>query len=196
MAILLPGRFIFLANPHTASLATADALATIDGTFRVGPHHIPLENLREGKVRVENESSIAKRPRVAELLQGDEEAVATVRNPYDWLVTCWLRRAKDMGNPSLREYAETIDDMSPGCYVRGGKIMWHKPCRTLRWETLQADLDIFIDSIGLERIDIGVRNVTQGKRPWREYFDREAYVAVNDRFGEDISRMGYEVLAA
>lgn len=175
MAVALPGKFIYLANQHVASLATAAALdEQIPGTFRMGPHHASLSKLC--KVRGGG--------RVEEILTGHEVSVATVRNPYDWLVTCWLRRQQ---GESFEDYVKA---MTKGPYIRDGKIQGHDAVVTLRWETLEQDLNRFLSRFGYS-VSLPVRNRTPGKSSWVTYYTPGTFRLVNEKFQEDFARLGY-----
>ena len=77
MAVVLPGRFLYLANYHVASLATARALdEQVEGTYRVGPHHAPPDRLLE--VRQPPFLYRHQRLELSDVVLGDELIFATV----------------------------------------------------------------------------------------------------------------------
>jgi len=119
VAVLFPGKFIYLATHHTASIATVRALAVLPGavvsdlnevkdlqfehTFPGGTHHSTLEDLKK------------QRPEYI----GNETSVTTIRNPYDLLVTWWLRQRRNLiktwgHEPTFREYVEGGDETTSG----------------------------------------------------------------------------------
>lgn len=191
MAILLPGKFVYLANPHTASLATADALCTIDGTFRIAPHHISWRDFGQGEVRSAQMEKL--QICVQQLLTGAECIIATARNPYDWLVTCWLRRKDSMNGICFKEYVTIVDQKSPGAYIKDDRLLFHEFSHLLKYENLENDLNSFLKSIGQNEVKLSKRNVTPNKMPWRDYFDREIFDIINGRFRRDFDRLSYPI---
>lgn len=202
MAVLLPGKFIYLATPHTGSIATTRALATLEGAvvsdlnevrdleiehlFPKGTHHSTRAQLR----KMQPESFV-----------GVEMAVTTIRNPYDLLVTWWLRQKKvleeHLGREvTFRHFVEVYDEGMPGGpYLRNGKIFWQDADHALRYERLQDDLDMFLERFRIEPVELGWTNVTTQKLPWPSYYDDETKAIVRRRFGEEIDSLGYRFLS-
>lgn len=198
MAVLFPGKFIYLATPHTASIATTRALAEIDGavvsdlnevkdldlkrTFPKGTHHATLEDLRR------------MRP---EYFTGGEITVTTIRNPYDLLVTWWLRQRENLikkwgHEPTFREYVEKADETtSGGPYIRDGRIFWMDVNKHMRYERLQKDLNRFLRRHRLPEATLEKTNVTANKEPYKTYYDPETRALAEQRFGEEASHFGY-----
>jgi hypothetical protein len=71
--IRIPGKFIYLCSPRTASRSTADALIKqCGGQKLINSHHaMPADEAR--------------------LREFDEPVVAMLRNPYDWLMAQYAR---------------------------------------------------------------------------------------------------------
>lgn len=183
MAIVLPGKFIYLANHHVASLATAKALdEQIEGTYRVGPHHAPVSEL--SKVRVPfGEFEL----QVSDVILGGEITVSTVRDPYDWFVSCWIRRRKS--GQTLEDF---LENLSGGPYVREGRILGHRSDETLRWESLEKNLNGFLSRFD-HSVSLPKMNLTPGKKPWETYYSKDAWAIANRRFGREIQRLGYSL---
>lgn len=197
MAVLLPGKFVFLAHPHTASSATVLALQdAFPEAFDLRPHHMSLSDLRPDGVPMEQISRartrVWKRDRhlgdwspdaVRELLTGDEHVFSVIRNPYDFFASCYVRRG---GGVPFEHFVRTF---SRDPYVRDGKIYYHLPdCHTmLKHEFLQAKLNGLLRELGLPRVYVERHNETKDKAPWETYFTPEAYRIVNDRFGAEFS---------
>jgi len=187
MAVVLPGKFLYVANYHVASLATAQALdEQIEETYRVGPHHASPDRLL--KVRQDFFVRQHEHLEPGDVMDGSEVTVATVRNPYDWLVSCWLRRG---GGVPFVQYVAELCETSPGAYVRNGKIFWHEADELLHWEHLPEELNAFLSRFGLSGMALPHKNQTAGKKPWRGYYNVEIVGLVNRRFGADIERLGY-----
>jgi hypothetical protein len=197
MAVVLPGKFIFLAHPHTASssmvLAFQDAFPE---AFDIRPHHMRLEELKgpNGKTRVQQISK--QRTRIYDsrphknltdypegFLTGDEIVFTVVRNPYDYFTSRYVRvSAKEPFASFARNYRGKP-------YIEKDKIFYHVPdCdNVLRYENLQEELNQLMAELELSEVPLGKHNVTKGKEPWESYYSPEAFAAVNERFGGEIS---------
>lgn len=207
MAALLPGKFIYLALPHTATCATLRALYNgvedcyVSRIWEVGkvPPERGLDSPKNN--RSTHHLSLAEvRERRPELFQGGEIAVSTVRHPCDLLVTWWLRQKDTISKrwkvpePTFPEYIEFVDEDTPGGpYIKGGRMFWMEADHYLRYESLQTDLDAFLAQLGLLTTQLEKQNVTKNKKPWRTYYDEATLSLVRHRFGEEAARFGYEV---
>ena len=199
MAVLVPGKFIYLATPHTASIATTEALAQqLDGALASNiskltdldpclprnTHHATCETVRKLS---------------PELFQGTEVAITTIRNPCDLIVTWWLRQrngiSEKMGREiPFEEYVQICDETtSGGPYIRDGKIFWQDFDSYLRYETLQSDLNNFLIGLTLPTVELKPVNVTADKRDWRTYYDDKTIAVVVERFGEEAQQFGYDL---
>lgn len=188
MAVVLPGKFLYLANYHVASIATAKALyEQVEGVYRVGPHHAPVEGL--AKVRQKGTVLPHERLNVCDVVLGSEVTFATVRHPYDWIVSCWLRNGPEM---TLSEYICDLSDTSRGGYMRGGQVFWHRPKHLLRWEHLEGDLGEFLIRLGVPEVRLPLVNHTPGKGPWREHYDSSSRHAAEDVLGPVAHALGYD----
>ena len=202
MAVLLPGKFVFLAHPHTGSSAMVLALQdAFPEAYDLRPHHMTLDDVRgkPGAVRIEQISRQRTRvwkqggPRsgmthsavvpatVRGLVTGDEHVFGVVRNPYDFLVSCYVRRG---GKQPFEAFVKSYHE-SP--YIEEGKIYYHeKDCDTLlRHERLQRGLDVLMKRLNLPTFELGRHNETKDKKPWETYYTPEAFKIVNDRFGPE-----------
>jgi len=169
MAVFIPGKLVYLANPRTASVATRDTLMQIEGAQLAGAHHATL----------------------AEVEGYEGESVgATVRNPYDVLVSWFLQLPEPTLAMFLREY-----DHYPFLGGDPPDLFWQcaSATRVLRWENLQQDLDAWFTELGIRPLKLVRENVTESKnRPWVDYYDAEAIQAANERFGHIVDKWGYE----
>lgn len=196
MAVILPGKFIFLATPLTASEATAaalrrfpDAVNGVDKVRDVG-HYATLAEVKAA---------------FADRLVGTEAVFTTIRNPYDVCVSWYIRevtrhhrkhpekKAIDPGFLGfLRQWTRRDH---PPCIVNGTMFAPAAGCRViLRYERLQADLDSFLRKLpGVPpSAPLHPTNCSPDKRHWSLYYDEETYSFVNQRFRNDISRFGYQ----
>jgi hypothetical protein len=204
MAIVLPGKFIFLATPYTASMAVARALKDLPGAFAaydkrhgVG-HHARLDQIKK--------TAGAK-------LTGTEQVIVAVRNPYDVLVSWYLRNlghsmvvrmvrgTKEDRNATLREFVELWLDLDMPPYVTDGRMFYHAddgglavPKRIVRYENLENTLNAALRACKAPHVKVGRENATPGKDHWSTYYDAETYAFVNDRFRDEFVKFGYPFL--
>ena len=205
MAVLLPGKFVYLALPHTATCATMRAIYHgIDGTFvsdvnEVGDvdpeRRLEVQGNRFRTHHSTREELEALRP---ELFKGSEVSFSTVRHPCDLLVTWWLRQRKTIAirlkvsEPTLLEYIELVEEGTPGGpYIKDGLMYWMETDIYLHYETLQEDLNDFLELHGLPKVELERLNVTKNKRPWLDYYDEGSFDLVRRRFGEEAELFGY-----
>ena len=173
MAVLVPGKFLYLATPHTGSASVARTLLeNVEGAVSVGSHHAILED-------------------VDPLLEG-ERLVTGVRNPYDLVVSWWTQTYAQSRWSSfhrfIREWDETV-------YVKQGRIFYHwKPgVQVLRFEEIQKDFDTLLCRYKLPQVTLLHENRSNDRHPWSGYYDGESYAVVNERFRAEIVEFGYEI---
>jgi len=176
MAIFLPGKFLHLGTPRCASTATHRALRTLPGIKEFHQHMDLKEMIRyqHGPYR-------------------GELAFATVRNPYDVLVTWFIRMHSSIRAMSFLDFVTSYQNKD---LERDGRLFFTcvDGVEVMRYETLQVDFDAMLAKIGLEPIQLERHNPTEIKKPWRTYYDEEILAAVNERFGHEFDRYGYERL--
>ena len=168
MAVLVPGKFVYLATPHTGSMSTSRGLlAHIPGAVSIGEHHAVLSSLGV-----------------------DVTPVTTVRNPYDLIVTWWLRTDAKWTYSSFKGFLREYDHPT---YVQDGRIFYHcnPGVEVLRFENLQRELSAFLICKGLEPFALPWINRTVDRKPWGSYYDREGLEIVWERFGQEAARYGY-----
>lgn len=200
MAVLFPGKFIYVATPHTATISTTHALARLPGAIPSSLNEI-VDHLPEH--RLARRTHHSTKQEVQELhpdyFTGTEQSVSVVRNPYDLVLTWWLRQRgaveKRTGHePSFQEFLETYDERGPGPYLRGDRMFWMDADHELRYESLQDELNAFLGRHGLGPVELPHLNVTGKTGPWRSYYDAEAFRTVNRRFGDEIQTKGYPLI--
>jgi hypothetical protein len=199
MAVLLPGKFIFLATPHTGSMAVAYALKKLPGAINVQDkawgvgHHATLDQVKET---------------VPEKIQGSERVFAFVRNPYDLLATWYVReqgrsRLKALGRelrrrPTMADFIRAWAQHRPAVYFKDGRMFYHaaEAHQVLRYERgIEREVNSFLRKlVGMPTVQIRVENETPGKDHWSLYYDAEAYKAANEAFGADFADHGYPFL--
>ena len=191
MAVLFPGKMLWLATPRTASTAIRDALLKAGGE-PMGGHHCGLEHSGGGRRLIVGGSG----EQFGE--HEGEPVVTTIRNPYDLLVTWWLRhRHKAHEWRSFPDYIATYN-RKPSFARSGDRLLYHAPNADIlvRYENLDVELPAALKKCGLEPITLTERkNDTPGKTDdWRSYYDAESIEAANRRFGAEIEQYGYELL--
>ena len=176
MAVLLPGKFLYLGTPRCGSSAVHDALKNVP-EVKLFHQHITVPEIK----------------RVHSGL-GPELRMATVRNPYDLVVTWWLR-ARRNDRVTLLEF---VRDFQHRLFERDGRLFYlcTDDVEILRYETLQEDLDRNLAKAGVRPVVLDRVNVTEGKRDWRSYYGPEEIAAVEERFGHEMDRYGYERLSS
>ena len=193
MAVLIPGKLLYLATPHTASIATTHALATLPGAETSG-----LQGLDDISQRfwVSHHASFLD---CESYLSGGEVVVTTVRNPLDMLVTYWLRQrsaaerylGKDV---TFSDFVKSVDRVVGPTYIFNDQMFWHEVDRVLHYEHLDKELNALLGELDLPSVVLEPRNVTQGKKPWRSYYDDVTLAVAKDRFKEEMEAYDYTLL--
>lgn len=149
--------FIFLAEPHTASRATRDALLKLEGSYNAGSHHSDIKTLLHQK-----HLHRRKRSRYT--------TFCTVRNPADILTTLWLQlqptcESEDRAFPDFIRYW--------GAKRPGTFFFRHAESadRTIRYENLEGDLNFLLRGLHAPSVKLGeVIGATRNKAPWFRYY--------------------------
>lgn len=173
--------------------------------YDLRPHHMSLTDLkgpmgafrmeqigrqrgrlwaRHKKVRPANPEEAVDPSIVQRLVTGDEHVFSVVRNPYDFLVSCFERRGR--GQP----FSAFVAGYNEDPYIRDGRLYYHvDDCHTvIRYENLEAELGDVMRGLGLPPLELGRYNATPGKKPWETYYDPTSFRLVNDRFSAEFSR--------
>jgi len=166
MAVVFPRKLIVLEHPRTGSSAVRAALKAIGGKTR-GRHTLV-------------------RPSQNELV------AATVRNPYDVLVSWWLNTRGKWHTLSFKNFVS--DYVGNTLFTRGGKLFYFMDHVTvmMRYETLERDLANVLKLCKLPPVRLKYGNVTEDKQPYVEYYTPDIQEAVAQRWGDEIERFGYE----
>lgn len=177
MAALLRGKFAFLATPRTASHSVVRALVDQCGAEDIRPPHLPLEDLP---------------------VTGNEFVFTTVRNPYEIVVTDWLKTAGPWSRKgpiearvSLLDYIRRWDELHQQPGERELFTHLEVADEVMRYENLEADFARVMAQLGWEELRLPHLNPTAGRHPWYDYVDEEAFEAIHQRFGQDFERAGY-----
>jgi hypothetical protein len=144
-------RYLFLAEPRTASRAMRNALLTHTCSQEVGAHHDTLDDLRRKGVRGLSKCY----------------TFSVVRNPADVLASMWVilgRKRLPFNDYLCKLYAE--------CRNPDNLLFQHnRYTKTqLRYENLQTGLDTLLGGLGIPFVELPTVGVTHGKDPWLTYY--------------------------
>ena len=175
MAALLPGKFLYLGTPRAASTATHDALKAIPGVKIFNQHITRAAMIEEGMGPYQGEFTFA-----------------AVRNPYDLVVSWWLR-SRPLKTDTFLDFLRHHQNKH---FEIDGRLFWMcvEDVEVMHYETLQEDLNRIVTGLGLDPVTMRLMNVTPRKKRWRKYYGPEEIEALNDRFGHEIDRYGYDRL--
>lgn len=199
MAVLIPGKILYLCTPHTASRSTSAALSEIDGSVLIDYHHITVPEIKDGKfrkvrIRAHGKHDVLfhyseKRPFFlhVEMYTEKEHVVTTMRNPYDLVITWWIMYRDKAGFRTLADFVNEYGGMDLDAWARDAT-------RILRYEHLSEDLNKLLEECEMEPVELPHVNKSSGKREWQDYYDRESLDAVNKRFAHWFEKYGYERL--
>lgn len=201
MAIVVPGKFIFLCTSHTHEDIVSQALKKVPGAIvavnkrkRLGMH-ARLEQVREA---------------TSTKVCGLEKVFCFIRNPYDILVEWYLRQlprfqlrrlAELKGRePTLLEFLHlwSDDDDWEEPYLYRGRIFYHaeQSQYILRYEKgLQNEVNALLRKIpDVSPVTIRQPAPDPERGHWSSYYDEETYAFVNEKFKDDFVAHGYHFL--
>lgn len=141
-------RFVYLFEPHTASRATLKAfMEQVPYSIDAQPHHAGLDKLGSF---------------------GDFNIFATVRNPFDVLVTKYLHHRYDR----KRTFREFIEQNWNHNLTAPGQGLWQEATSVVTYERLQEQLNVYF---GLELDYDPVHKTREKKGHWRSYYADDLY---------------------
>jgi hypothetical protein len=157
--------FVFLAEPHTGSQATRDALCTLEGSVETnGEHHLDLPGCVQKGFLSKSEAE-------------DFLVFSTIRDPHSLLLTRWLRHGQQE-NPFrvfLRLACTTEQQTLYGQCVTtlfwrtAGQVNWF-----IRYETLLQGLNTIVDSLGAPEFEsLPLVGQTKDKPYWPSLWDED-----------------------
>jgi hypothetical protein len=173
-------KFIYLAEPHTASRATFDAIEkSLPGTAKIGHHHISIAEMTNWRRVHLRQTDVVKCT-----------VVTNVRNPLDTVVTRWKHGPfKDVSFwRVLTEHQNnvSISDPGMGLYREAEFFCWY--------EALELDLQWMFNRDGL-RLQRNPEHITEGKHPWQEYYrgQRELVDTMVELYKAYLDKFGYQI---
>jgi hypothetical protein len=154
--------FIFLAEPHTASRATRDALLKLEGSYNAGSHHTDIKTLLH-----QRHLHRRKRSRYT--------TFCTVRNPADILTTLWLQLQPPYNLITCESEKRTFPDFIRYWGAERPETFFFRHAtsadQTIRYENLQEDLNFLLRGLHAPSVRLGeVIGATRDKAPWFRYY--------------------------
>jgi len=179
MAAFLPGKFLYLATPRTASTSVIRVLVDKCGAKDIRPPHILRKHIP---------------------LQGDEFVFTAVRNPYeivviDWLTTGgpWSKKGPIPARRTLLEHVQRWDELHP--WEGFDRLFMHDEVDfVMRYENLDWDWAHATKVLGIPQHELPRYKVTTGRKPWQSYMTEKVVRIVNHRFGHEFEPYGYPLL--
>ncbi len=193
MAVLIPGKLLFLAQQNTASMSVMGVLMGCKGAVMIAPLHSTDADIQNGKGTYVHLPNGGGRQSVAKYLQRNEPTMTVVRNPYDLIVTWYLRSG---GPNGFLDFVKGVGFLYAKQYANSDSIHWHPwSTHTLRYESIALDLPKFMGGLRLQSKQVlGHVNATRGKRPWQSYHSDETILEINRRFSFYFVNNGYEMV--
>lgn len=183
MWILPEKQICFLANPKTASLATAYTLETLGFEHYGSQHCIPASSGWQHWQKIDNTWTI----------------FCTVRNHFDVMVSWYFHNtrtpgtSKYFGHPFERFLYEWADNQK---WFRDNKMYWERTplCNNiLRYEILQTDFNSLLISCGLPLTQLQQHNVSKNrkKRHYHNFYTKKSIKFMEDKFGVEMGLYNY-----
>jgi hypothetical protein len=169
--VLNEPKLIFLAQPRTASQATAELLCQLGATPEGTHHEIDLN-------------------RIHYLRQRGFIAFSTVRNHWDALVSWWYFYRARRFAATFESWLDWAIVKNGHSYFRPGRIYWNQPeyaDTVLRFETIDRDLELLLPGYVLPR-----KNVTAQRHPYQIYYTPTTRDIVGGAYRDEIEKYGYE----
>jgi len=160
----------FVAHPRTASTATGKVLLTLDFEQMINHHGFKPE-----------------------VLNPSWTIFATVRNPFDLLVSWYWHKRREQ--KSFQEWLPIFLKESNEYLDKGLFFALPHCTHVLRYENLQNDFDQVMVEAGFPPTEIPKHNVSirRDDRPVFEYYDSKLINLMKAHFGDEIRQHSYEV---
>jgi len=165
MSFYVSGKFVYLAHPRTASMATEKLLQEV---FPEGQttkeHHGGIKNMH---------------------LYGNELIFCTIRDPIDVIVSWWILNQEwwDKGDivNFINHYRHT--------YLQDLMFFHFDTCKgsCIRYESLQSELNKIISYFNREPKKLPIVNTTEDKPNPYSYYNREVMNVMWERFPLDMA---------
>jgi len=200
---------LFIQTPHTGSTAIGKLLRQRYGGTRL-PEQPPGWGAGDGTVKHATLDELL----AAGLLSAEEQArlvvAAGVRNPWDHVVTVFMRAQSGQGNWKGRRTQPRDLEFEPWLSARyapslGQRVRGQAPHRPkdyisgadhiIRYEHLQEDFDDLLRRVGATPVEVPRINVTVAKeetaRHWSTFYSPASQAIVAEAYSDWIERFGY-----
>lgn len=169
------GHVSFILPPKTGSRSVEAALRGLGGKVYAGRHGVDTF-----------------------LLEGSNVSYATVRNPYDVLVSWYHYEPRGARTKTtFRAYLDGLDKRKNGHLEHS--VLHFAECagKFLRYEDgLEAQLNLALDAAGYDPVTLNVIGQAVNRKPWPTYYSDYEYGWVKRRFGSEFARFNYELQGA
>lgn len=183
MWVLPEKKMCFLANPKTASLATAHTLESLGFVHYGDQHCIPACSGWNRRQEIDSSWTI----------------FCTVRNHFDTMVSWYFHqtarpgKSKYFGQPFETFLYEWVHNSR---YFRDGQMYWERYplCnKVLRFESLQYDFDCVLTSHDLPATPLQVHNVSKNRkrRAFQELYSEASVKFMRETFGDEMELLDY-----
>ncbi len=184
MWILPEKKICFLANPKTASLATAQTLEMLGFKSFGDQHCIPAASGWRRWQEIDDTWIV----------------FSTVRNHFDLMVSWFFHNTKTpaaskyFGWPFERFLYEWAHNPK---WFRNNQVYWERTplCnRILRYETLQTDFCDLLTGCGLQDLTLQVANVSKNRRARAHhgFYSKKSIEFMVSKFGAEMSLYNYD----
>ena len=168
-------KFMFFAEPHTASRACSRMLEEVDGSDRVGPHHITHEEgIRQGRLPTRGYLRFA-------VIRDPRDLIASqVAIQLDNAQRRREKQAKDENaknpGPPMNELTSMVRGYVSSYCAREVFFMHDYVDVKIRFEQLEPQLNSFLEKLGVDPIPKlwkDPKHISKGKKPWWHQFTKE-----------------------
>lgn len=172
-------KYIFMHEPHTAGRAIEKALMEQhEGSDNFnGDHHIcAIDMIDKGFVTEEQFEKYLK--------------FRVIRNPYDWLVTCWMRDDPH----EKQEFDAWVMTRGLG-YTAKGTLFWRYAGQidmNVRYENLAENLHYTFLTYDIPPVILPMVGKTENKRHWSDLLTVNLAKQL-ERYYSDILAHGYDL---
>ncbi len=178
MYVIEDKNFGYIAHPKTASSATSRAVRDTLGAKPKGNHHD------------------AKEEWCRPILDSGGIIMATIRNPYDLMVSWYFHYAARRPGTLMEPFKEWLPTQieNPNDYMKRGLffgLRWAN--RIVRFEHLQEDFDNVCVQIGLKYAIIEPFNISLKRegRTYQEMYDADLRELIQQNFATELDQGGY-----
>jgi hypothetical protein len=166
--------FIFLAEPHTASRSVRDALLKLQGSYKAGSHHVPIQALLNYRL-------------LRHCQRSRYTTFCVVRNPADIMVTLWLQSSTYEQGETLAKYIRRWGTKKPDPFFF---MHANQADEVIRYENLHEELNQLLQRLQAPSVKLEVVGRTQDKVHWYMYYTPADLKYMLDHFPE-IAQWGY-----